>query len=155
MGILDVIPKIFKAKEAVRELSFLAKDADEVLLIDAPAFNIPLARAIKEKYPNKKVTYYILPKVWAWKKSRVKLIEKYADEAISIFPFEKSFFKNSTYHGNPLLDQITEYKDNVTENGVIAYLPVVGKVKLKHLCRSLERLTLDLIKRHFSNSRAF
>jgi len=74
MGIMDVLPKILKAKEAIKEMVFLSKTADTVLLIDSPAFNIPLAKAIKEKYPKKKIVYYILPKVWAWKKGRVKNI---------------------------------------------------------------------------------
>ena len=50
MGFLDVLPKIFKAKEAIKELAFLSKDCDKVLLIDAPSFNIPLAKEIKKRF---------------------------------------------------------------------------------------------------------
>ena len=72
MGFLDVLPKIKLAKETIEKLSEEAKNADKVLLIDAPSFNLRLAKKIKEKYPKKEIIYYILPKVWAWKKGRIR-----------------------------------------------------------------------------------
>lgn len=55
MGVIDVIGKIFAAKKAIKELTGLAAGCDKVLLIDAPAFNIPLAKAIKKAYPDKQI----------------------------------------------------------------------------------------------------
>lgn len=123
MGFLDVLPKILQAKEAIAQMAFLAGDCDVVLLIDAPAFNIPLAKAIKKRYPFKKIIYYILPKVWAWKKGRVKVVEQYCDELLSIFPFEDQFWTKAHYVGNPLLDQIPKLKNEVTSQGITAFLP--------------------------------
>ena len=133
MGIFDILPKIFKAKEAINELVFLAKDSDKILLIDAPAFNLPLAKAIKKSYPNKEVIYYILPKVWVWKKHRVRLVEKYVDKIVSIFPFEKKYYKNSLYFGNPLLDEIKYFKEKLSVNNKIAFLPGSRKKEIKYL----------------------
>jgi len=133
MGFWDVIPKIKKAKHAIKEMVLLAKDADSVLLIDAPSFNLPLARAIKEKYPDKKITYYILPKVWAWKKGRVKKVEKYCDNLASIFPFESEFYNKSTYVGNPLLDEITLEKNPDITYNTIAFMPGSRKGEIKRL----------------------
>ncbi len=131
MGVLDVIPKILKAKEAIKEMLFLAREVDTVLLIDSPAFNIPLAKAIKEKYPKKKIVYYILPKVWAWKKNRVKKIEAYCDILASIFPFEDKFYTKSTYVGNPLLDEITMFKDPKKHYDRVSFMPGsrLGEIK--------------------------
>ena len=123
MGFLDVLPKIFKAKEAIREMVFLSKEVDTVLLIDSPAFNLPLAKAIKEKYPDKKIVYYILPKVWAWNKKRVKKVEAYVDVQASIFPFEKQFYPHCTYVGNPLLDEIHTLHDPSKNYGQVTFLP--------------------------------
>jgi lipid-A-disaccharide synthase len=123
MGFLDVLPKIFKAKEAIREMVFLAKEADTVLLIDSPAFNLPLAKAIKAKYPDKKIVYYILPKVWAWNRKRVKKVEAYVDVQASIFPFEKQFYPHATYVGNPLLDEISVTHDPDATYRRTAFLP--------------------------------
>jgi len=133
MGILDVLPKILKAKEAIKELVFLADYADTVLLIDSPAFNIPLAKAIKEEYPDKKIVYYILPKVWAWKKNRVKKVEAYCDVLASIFPFEDQFYNKSIYVGNPLLDEITTFKDPSKDFNRVSFLPGSRKSEIKKL----------------------
>ncbi len=123
MGLMDVLPKIFKAKEAIREMVFLAREADTVLLIDSPAFNLPLAKAIKEKFPNKKIVYYILPKVWAWNRKRVKKVEAYVDVQASIFPFEKQFYKNCIYVGNPLLDELHVTHDPAKTYHRTAFMP--------------------------------
>jgi lipid-A-disaccharide synthase len=133
MGIMDVLPKIRKAKEAIEEMVFLSTFADTILLIDSPAFNIPLAKAIKKQYPDKKIVYYILPKVWAWKKGRVKKVEESCDVLASIFPFEDKFYNKSIYVGNPLLDEITSFKNpDVTYNRV-AFLPGSRKGEIRKL----------------------
>jgi len=131
MGFIDVIPKILKAKEAIKELAFLSKDCDKVLLIDGPSFNIPLAKEIKKINPNIEIIYYILPKVWAWKKGRIKTINKYIDKKAYIFPFEKEYWVD-TYVGNPLLDEITTFRDNKTYNQV-AFLAGSRKSEIKSL----------------------
>ncbi len=147
MGFLDVIPKIFKAKEAISEMVFLSKDVDRVLLIDSPAFNLPLAKAIKEKYPQKQIIYYILPKVWAWKKNRISKIEKYCDHLASIFPFEDQFYNKSLYVGNPLLDEISILKDPHTDYNQVAFLPGSRKSEIKHLM-PIFREVAKSIKKH-------
>jgi len=144
MGIKDVIGKIFAAKEAMAELVFLARDADKVLLIDAPAFNLPLAKKIKEKYPDKEISYYILPKVWAWKKKRAAKVDKYCDKLLSIFPFEDQFYPRSIYVGNPLMDEIQNFKDEVSSNNKIAFLAGSRKSEV----RSLMPIYHELRKKH-------
>jgi lipid-A-disaccharide synthase len=115
------------------ELVFLARDADKVLLIDAPAFNLPLAKKIKEKYPDKEIAYYILPKVWAWKKKRAAKVDKYCDKLLSIFPFEDQFYPRSIYVGNPLMDEIQHFKDKVSSNNKIAFLAGSRKSEVRSL----------------------
>jgi lipid-A-disaccharide synthase len=133
MGFLDVLPKILKAKEAIREMVFLSRDVDTVLLIDSPAFNLPLAKAIKEKYPDKKIVYYILPKVWAWNKKRVKKVEAYVDVQASIFPFEKQFYPHCIYVGNPLLDEIHTLHDPAKNYDQVTFLPGSRRGEIKKL----------------------
>ncbi|NOX14665.1 MAG: lipid-A-disaccharide synthase [Epsilonproteobacteria bacterium] len=133
MGFLDVIPKIRKAKKAIKKLVQLSFKTDVVLLIDSPAFNLPLAKAIKEKNPNVKIVYYILPQVWAWKAKRVKKVEKYCDVLASILPFENQFYNHSTYVGHPLLDEIKEFKSEYKNTNKIAYLPGSRKSEIRKL----------------------
>ncbi len=132
MGVFDALEKYSLAKKALNDMIFLAKNADVILLIDSPAFNLPLAKSLKLNYPDKKIIYYILPKVWAWKKSRAKIVEKYCDRACSIFPFEKEFFKNQIYVGNPLLDEIKVFNDGKIKNQV-AFLPGSRSGEIKRL----------------------
>ncbi len=144
MGFLDVLPKIFKAKEALSEMLFLAKEADTVLLIDSPSFNLPLAKAIKKAYPDKKIVYYILPKIWAWKKGRKAVIERYCDVLASIFPFETRFYDRATYVGNPLLDEIDVSRDPKRKYGRIAFLPGSRKSEIRQLMPLFSKVAREL-----------
>ena len=131
MGFIDVIPKILKAKEAIKELAFLSKECDKVLLIDGPSFNLPLAKEIKKINPNIEIIYYILPKVWAWKKGRIKTVNEYIDKKAYIFPFEREYWGDG-YVGNPLLDEITTFRDDKIYNQV-AFLAGSRKSEIKSL----------------------
>ena len=122
MGIVDVAAKYYKGKEAIAEMAHLAGSCEKVLLIDAPAFNLPLAEAIKKRHPEKEIVYYILPKVWAWKKGRAAKVAKWCDRLAAIFPFERSFYPRAEYVGNPLLDELTCRHDPRGEE-TIAFLP--------------------------------
>ena len=144
MGLIDVLAKIKKAKSVIKEMVVLAQKVDKVLLIDAPAFNLPLAKAIKEAYPTKEIIYYILPKVWAWKKKRALKVMKYTDKQLSIFPFEDQFYPTATYVGNPLMDEITCFKEKLTDNNTIAYLAGSRKSEIKRLMPILKELRSKL-----------
>ena len=85
MGFTEVIKNLSVIK---RNLNFCKNDIisfnpDAIILIDFPGFNLKIAKFAKEK--GIKVFYYISPKVWAWKKSRLELMRKYVDELIVIF----------------------------------------------------------------------
>ena len=122
MGIVDVVGKLRQGRRALSEMVVLAEDCDRVLLIDAPAFNLPLAKAIKRRMPEKEIIYYILPKVWAWKRRRAKKVARYCDRLAAIFPFETRFYPRAAYVGNPLLDEI-ETVWQPDEEETIAFLP--------------------------------
>ncbi|ACM92981.1 lipid-A-disaccharide synthase [Nautilia profundicola AmH] len=132
MGFLDVLPKIKLAKKAINELAELSKKCDKVLLIDAPSFNLRLAKKIKEVNPGVEIIYYILPKVWAWKKGRIKDVNRYVDKKAYIFPFEREIWTDGIYVGNPLLDEIKTFRDDKLY-GNIAFLPGSRKSEIKNL----------------------
>ena len=146
MGFLDVIPKIKLAKEVINELVELSESCDKVLLIDAPSFNLRLAKKIKEKYSQKEIIYYILPKVWAWKKGRIKDVNKYVDKKAYIFPFEREIWKDGIYVGNPLLDEIKEYRDDNVYN-TVAFLPGSRKSEIKSLMPTFRILAEKIDKK--------
>jgi len=158
MGIIDIIPKIALARRTKDEMVELARDMDAVLLIDAPAFNLPLAEALRKKYPDIKIYYYVLPKVWAWKKKRAERVKKAVTKMLSIFPFEDRFFDGAAFVGNPLLDQIKEFKDETKKFNRVAYLPGSRKREVRMLMPYYRELNeknsergLLVIAPHFSD----
>ena len=70
MGFIDAIKRLPFFLKLNNEMATLAKEADKILLMDNSAFNLPLAKKIKKKYPDKEIIYYILPQAWAWKKKK-------------------------------------------------------------------------------------
>lgn len=113
MGLVEVIRKLDKIIGNLEECKkdILKYNPDVIILIDYPGFNMKIAKFAKKK--GFKVFYYISPKVWAWKESRVKQIRKYVDKLFIIFPFEVDYFKkkgiDAIYLGNPLLDKIDNH----------------------------------------------
>jgi len=160
MGFIDALKKLplfFKLKE---EMVSLAKDADKVLLIDSSGFNLPLAKKIKQKYPNTQIIYYILPQAWAWRRGRIKELEKYIDKLCSILPFEKDYYsKNASieYVGHPLLDEIKEFKKDLTKSNRVAFLPGSRKGEIKKLMpifkevrKKIDKKAVVVIPEYFS-----
>ncbi len=101
---LGTISKNFKSCKS----DILSYKPDVVILVDYPGFNLRMAKFAKRS--GFKVFYYIAPKVWAWRESRVKVLKKYVDQLFVIFPFEIDYFKKHgidvIYEGNPLTDSI-------------------------------------------------
>jgi lipid-A-disaccharide synthase len=140
MGIFAILPKIQLAKKSLEKMVEIAGNFDKFLLIDSPAFNLRLAKKLKEKYPEKEIIYYILPKVWAWKSGRKKLINKYVDFPVAIFPFEKNIFEKTLYFGNPLLEQISYFREKPVENGTVSFLAGSRKNEIKNLMPTFRKL---------------
>lgn len=115
MGFVEILPLILKAKRAMAQMTRLAAECDRVLLIDSPAFNLPLARAIKESGARAEISYYILPQVWAWKPHRAEKLKKFCDNLLSIWPFEAKFFGANCEGDKGAAPQEAESKDSALQ----------------------------------------
>ena len=137
MGIVDALKKLRFFFKLANEMVDLCESADKVLLIDSSGFNLPLAKKIKKRYPDKEIIYYILPQAWAWKKKRIPVLAKTIDHLCSILPFEPSYYPKGApieYVGHPLLDQIKTFKDkSVTKIEHITFMPGSRKSEIKRL----------------------
>jgi len=110
MGFTEVLKNlrtIFgQIEQCKRDVAAYAPDV--LVLIDYAGFNLRLARFGRER--GIPTYYYIAPKVWAWKESRVKKIRRWVDRLFVIFPFEVEYFRRrgieAIYEGNPLMDAI-------------------------------------------------
>src|SRR5919112_701732 len=106
VGLAEVVshlPGIYgHFKRLLREVD--AHKPDVAVLIDFPDFNFRLAKKLNRR--GIPVVYYISPQLWAWRKGRVKLVQKYVTRMLVIFPFEEEFYRNhgveAQFVGHPL-----------------------------------------------------
>src|ERR1700752_1635587 len=108
MGITEVIlhtPRIYreyrKLKAAIRR-----QRPDLAILIDFPDVNLSLARHLKRA--GVPVLYFVSPQLWAWKKYRIRDVQRYVDRMLVIFSFEEPFYLEhkvgASFFGHPLAD---------------------------------------------------
>ena len=116
MGITEVVVQFRQIMQAFDRFKKKLRQQryDLLILVDYPGFNLKAAEYAKRNH-NIPVLYFITPKVWAWKKSRLNRIKSFVDHAALILPFEEKIYKKAgipaTYVGNPLMD---EYPDHLT-----------------------------------------
>ncbi len=101
---------------------------DVAIVIDSPAFNWRLARQMHKR--GIPVVYYVCPQFWAWRQGRVRLLRKYVNKALVIFPFEEKFYRDrgveAEFVGHPLaeLPKPSITRDQyAAENGLVAAKP--------------------------------
>ena len=112
MGFWEVL---MKARSLTRKIErckadILAYGPDVVILIDYPGFNFKIAEFAHGR--GLKVFYYIAPKVWASRESRIRKLKRDVDKLFIVFPFEEPYFQKHgvpyVYCGNPLIDAIDQ-----------------------------------------------
>ena len=108
VGISEIVSHLPKIYKLFRKLIAEAdkRRPDLAIVIDSPAFNWRVARQMRKR--GIPVVYYVCPQFWAWRQGRVRLLRKYIDKALVIFPFEEKFYRDrgvdATFVGHPLAD---------------------------------------------------
>ena len=108
MGITEVLhhlPRIYrefrKLKSAIRR-----RPPTVAILIDFPDIHFRLAAQLHRL--GVPVLFFVSPQLWAWKKHRIQLVQRYIDEMLVIFPFEEQFYLDhgvrARFVGHPLAD---------------------------------------------------
>jgi lipid-A-disaccharide synthase len=108
MGITEVVrhlPRIYREfrrlKHSIRE-----RRPSLAILIDFPDIHFKLAEELHRL--GIPVLFFVSPQLWAWKKHRIKLVQKYVDRMLVIFPFEEPFYRErgvqAEFVGHPLAD---------------------------------------------------
>lgn len=115
MGFSDVLkalPRLYRSFHLLLNY-FLETQPDAIVFIDYPGFNLKMAKSLRKKGFKGKLIQYICPSVWAWKKHRIQQMNETLDLLLTIFPFEKAHFSNTSlrvaYVGNPLTDYLKDY----------------------------------------------
>ena len=108
VGITEILSHLPKIWGLFHKLIAAAdkRKPDLAIVIDSPAFNWRVARQMKKR--GIPVVYYVCPQFWAWRQGRVRLLRKYVDKALVIFPFEETFYRergvDAEYVGHPLAE---------------------------------------------------
>jgi lipid-A-disaccharide synthase len=109
MGITEVVrhmPRIYREYRRLRA-SIAAEKPDVAILIDFPDVNLSLARRLKRQ--GVPVIYFVSPQLWAWKKYRIRSVQRYVDRMLTIFPFEERFYHDhgvdAEFVGHPLAER--------------------------------------------------
>ena len=108
MGLTEVVrhlPRIYgefrKLKKAIR-----ARRPQVAVLIDFPEIHFRLAKEFHRL--GIPVIFFVSPQLWAWKKHRIKLVQKFVSKMLVIFPFEEAFYRENgvqaEFVGHPLAE---------------------------------------------------
>jgi lipid-A-disaccharide synthase len=106
--IAKALPMFWRGYRKLQRAALARKPA-AVVLVDFPDFNLKLAKSLKKQ--GLKVIYYISPQLWAWRKYRIKTIEKHVDLVLAILPFEKAWYARQgiahvEFVGNPTVREV-------------------------------------------------
>lgn len=110
MGLVEVMAQLPDLLKARRELltAFQAADIDWFIGIDAPDFNLRVAKKLKPK--GIFCVQYVSPSIWAWRESRIHNIKAATDLVLCLFPFELPVYDRHNHPaicvGHPLLRTI-------------------------------------------------
>ncbi|MFA7330366.1 MAG: lipid-A-disaccharide synthase [Candidatus Delongbacteria bacterium] len=127
MGLKDVLlrlPVIWwtwrKLRRAIRR-----ERPQLLVLVDAPGFNLRLARAVRAEVPR--LVYYISPKYWAWKAGRLESVARQTDRQALIFPFEEADYRRVGGHplfvGHPVLDLVDHAPEREAARAALGLTP--------------------------------
>ena len=124
MGFTEVLTNLPRLWDLFQQTlnHILETRPDIIILIDFPDFNIRLAKALRKRNFSGKIVQYISPTVWAWKKNRIRQLDRYFDMLLTILPFEPQYFKDVDldvkYVGNPIIKTVDsyQYSENWIEN---------------------------------------
>lgn len=124
--VLSHLPKIYgEFHRLLAEVD--RRKPDVAVLIDFPDWNFRLAKELHRR--GIKVVYYVSPQLWAWRKGRIKLVQRDVSKMLVIFPFEQEFYRShgveAEFVGHPLGEvERPALPDNLADDRLrIALLP--------------------------------
>lgn len=136
MGLVEVVGVIPDAMRIRDALTRRFEGTDLLVVVDAPDFNIPLAR--KARAAGIPVVFYVSPQVWAWRKSRAADIAELAELVVCLLPFEPPFYEahggHAVFLGHPVVERIAHRS---TPGDDLAILPGSRSTEVSRLLDDL------------------
>ena len=121
LGFTKVLFNIFKIKKKISETvdKIIEFNPEIIFSVDSPDFTLRISKNVKRIKPNIKIIHFVSPKVYVWRKGRVKKLKSFLDHILLLFPFEKKYYDEenikSTFTGHPLLESNAKDKIDINQ----------------------------------------
>ena len=102
VGIRAVLPEIPRLWRLAQDLEgeLVARRPDLVVTIDSPSFHLRLAARLRRR--GLRVLHWVAPQVWAWRRHRIRRVNRSVDGLACLFPFEPGLFgPGAVFTGHP------------------------------------------------------
>lgn len=112
MGLVEPLGRLPELLSMRRELFCRWRDHPPAFFIgiDAPDFNLGLARRLKQQ--GLRTAHLVSPTVWAWRPKRVHKVARSVDLLLCLFPFEPAYYDGlalaTRYVGHPMMVEMAE-----------------------------------------------
>jgi lipid-A-disaccharide synthase len=134
MGLAEVLrhlPRLLALRSQLAQ-RFRAARPDVFVGIDAPEFNLALARRLKGA--GVRTVQYVSPQLWAWRQGRVRRMGAACDLVLCLLPFETEFYARhgvpALFVGHPLADEIPLEADRAGARRALDFDPVATLIAL-------------------------
>ena len=152
MGLAEVLPHLPRILRLRASLirRFLADPPDVFVGIDAPTFNLGMAKQLKVR--GVRTVQYVAPQVWAWRQGRARKIGRACDLVLCLLPFETAFYSHhgvrAAFVGHPLADQIPLDVDRGAARAALGLNPSATVIALLPGSRvgEVDRLGVDFLQ---------
>ena len=102
------LPGVLRLQRDLRR-HFRQQLPDLFIGVDAPDFNLPLAKALRGL--GIRTAQYVSPSVWAWRPGRVHQVARAVELLLTLFPFEAACYQEIPlrveYVGHPLAEDLS------------------------------------------------
>jgi lipid-A-disaccharide synthase len=93
----------------------LARRPHALVIIDSPAFTLPIARFVRWFNRSIPIIDYVSPSVWAWRSGRARSMRRTIDHVLALLPFEPDVHRElggppCSYVGHPLIEEISKLR---------------------------------------------
>lgn len=116
-GFVEPLLRLPELLGLLKSLATQLADVDVMVGVDFNVFNLMLEKRLKTS--GTPTVHYVSPSVYAWRRNRIRKIERSADVLLTLFPFEPSYYDNTgtraVYVGHPLADRIRPNRDKESE----------------------------------------
>lgn len=127
VGLIEPLKKLGFFRKTLNQLveATINFNPDIIILVDYSGFNLRFSKKFLKSFDQNsaknsssirpKLVYFISPQVWASRPKRANIIARDFDLLLSIFPFEKDWYKknapslNVEFIGHPLVDRYKSF----------------------------------------------